>query len=173
MKRAIANSVFDYIRVSFWLITYFFAVAFAAPVLGEIEGQIFPVVRDFTINQLHANERSVGIAGHMRKVRGCQYLGLTAYVGNDYNRLAPRERLGLTFRDQPEDVLASRLPGRQAWGPWEIARPDRVDGPDVWVIARHRCHALWETTTTLVRTEANRVFGDEPDIMDLYAVPGG
>lgn len=172
MARSVARSVLDCVRATFWIVSVVFAVAFSGPVLGEIEGRVFPVVRDFRVTHIDAEPVSVRMAGTINKVRGCEYISLTAYIGRQYSLMTLRERLDIVFHDQPADLSDTRLPGLQAWGIWEVIRPAFVNGPDVWIEVRHRCHALWETVTPLLHKDAHRLFGMEPDIMDLDQVPG-
>jgi hypothetical protein len=159
MKR-LRTRVFPYARPVLWLALMVYVSAMAMPIFGELEGKVWPVVSDFQIRSTSRGAEGVTLQGTMRKQRDCVYLGMTIYAGTFGNPGLPRERLQVTFLDQPEDLSVTRLAGMQFWGPWVIRLPKRVSGPDFWIETRHRCHVLWETQTLNLRVTASSVFGE-------------
>ena len=158
--KALRTKVFPYARPVVWLAIMVYVTAMAMPIFGELEGRAWPVVSDFEIRSALRSADSATLQGTMRKERECVYLNMTIYSGTFGNPSVPRERLRITFLDQPEDLSMTRQPGMQFWGPWVVRRPTRVTGPDLWIETRHRCHVLWETQTLNLRVTARSVFGD-------------
>ena len=105
-----------------------------------LEPRYLPVVKDFRITSQVKVGKSLQISGEMTKVReSCRFQEVSAYSGKAY--------LHLTFPDVPPSMLGtSRAAGEQAWGPWLVTPyHDKIR-----LIVRHRCHALWDTTTVLI-----------------------
>lgn len=104
-----------------------------------IEHRFFPVVTDFVVTYSDKKENAMTVAGQMQKVRDCRFIEVVAYSSNQY--------LSVDFVDSPaRQVGKSRAEGQQAWGPWLItpaASPIRL-------VARHQCHALWDSSTVLI-----------------------
>lgn len=155
----VAVRVLPFAKPLLWLGLMVYVSAMALPIFGDLEGRSWPVVSAFEIRSVERNPDTIILKGVMRKQRECRYLGMTIYAGSFGKPDMPRERLHVTFMDQSDDMSATRLPGMQFWGPWRIARPRRVTGPDLWIETRHHCHALWETQTLNLRTSAARLFG--------------
>ena len=110
--------------------------------LNRIEHYFFPVVTEFTVIKMQRAEGGLLVSGYMRKARNCQFVGATAKTQNG-------TELGLQFMDFPIHN-ASRAPGSQAWGPWQIYLPLEPAAHTVHLSAVHTCHGFWASTTGLV-----------------------
>ena len=102
------------------------------------EHKWFPVVTEFVIEQaVHMTDGdSVVIRGSMRKVRDCRFVEVVGLSGERVVEITFLDRIG---GDK------SRPPGVQDFGPWRL----HPDAPVMQLVARHRCHGLWDSTTTI------------------------
>ena len=86
------------------------------PIFGELEGRAWPVVSEFQIRSASRGAEGVTLQGTRRKQRDCVYPGMTIHAGTFGNTGLPRERLQVTFINQPEDLSTTRLAGLQFLG---------------------------------------------------------
>ncbi len=147
------------ILIAFWLVMAFIFLAAAAPLAQRYEADILPVVGDFAIREVRTEGDAIVISGDMAKRRDCTFLSLSFYAGDPDDLERPRERLHVTFLDQPDGVDPSRLPGRQPWGPWRLERPRDADHPTVFMRATHHCHPLWNTSGVYLALPVAALFG--------------
>ncbi len=112
-----------------------------------VEHKFFPVVRDFAVTDIQLHERTLRVSGYMRKVRDCQFAGISA---TGYAPGSHAYDLPMTFRDGATNDNATRQTGSQAWGPWAINIPVRPGMTEINLTAVHRCHPAWATTTNLI-----------------------
>lgn len=99
-----------------------------------MEPSIYPVVSDFTIDEVKIEDSQQRIMGMMTKNRDCTFVEVIAYSGDHL--------VSLGFTETP--VPVSRVEGRQAWGWWLITPPVKT----VTLYSRHEC-ATGEVTTKL------------------------
>ena len=127
-------------RISFALLPFAMGclVVLAA---HRMEHWLFPVVTDFTVKQMQPDEAGVVLSGYMHKRRACQFLGVSVDAAGI--------EMGLKFLDDDRDN-ATRPPGSQAWGPWQIFLPVAPPVTSLHVVALHRCHPFWVTQTDLI-----------------------
>jgi hypothetical protein len=80
-----------------------------------------------------------------RKLRDCEYLGLSWFVGN---RPDDFERVSVVLMRQPGDTSSPNRPiGFQKAGPWLLGMsPTDVTAHSFAQLA-HRCHPFWTTIT--------------------------
>lgn len=144
------------IRYSFWIILWAMIAAVFGPLLQRNEAAFLPVVEEFRITDAEQEEDAVILSGDMEKRRDCEFVSLTFYAGDPNEPQLARERLHVEFLDQPEDADATRLEGRQSWGPWRLYRPRTEIGPMVFMRVTHSCHPFWPTVSMplVVPTEA-------------------
>ena len=130
-------------RLAWWALGGLVAVITAVTMVALAqwaEQRYMPVVRGFTIQFQAQDGKSLVIAGEMDKVRDyCRFVELTAYSGKSY--------LNIDFQDSTTEMNGrSRAAGVQSWGPWVITPYH----DEIRLVARHRCHFLWDTVTVLV-----------------------
>jgi len=103
----------------------------------RIEPIIFPVVIGFEITsaQSEAGKR-LRISGTFDKVRSCEFLELIGYSGSQF--------VSIAFAALPNAQVASRLTGRQTYGPWILA--PKVSNLKLY--SRHQC-ATGEVVTNI------------------------
>lgn len=106
------------------------------------EHRFFPVVDDFTVTTIEHGPKGVTISGVLNKQRDYRFLEVVAYAGE--------KTLEVVFLDSPNaGGQRSRATGWQTFGPWLIS----PDTSHVRIVARHRCHSLWDSTTVLTPSE--------------------
>lgn len=135
-----------------WVVLLIFCAWLALPWIGKLEGQYFPVVRDFQVIKWQSGERKFNshtpidatrIGGTMEIVRAsCDFLRVEAELRSDIKRT----ELKLVF----EEASKLRLEGVHDWGEWALAAPiDSVQDHGV-LISYHQCPwRPWLTETHL------------------------
>ena len=103
----------------------------------RIEPIIFPVVIGFEITsaQSEAGKR-LRISGTFDKVRSCEFLELIGYSGSQF--------VSIAFAAMPNAQVASRLTGRQTYGPWILV----PEVSNLKLYSRHQC-ATGEVVTNI------------------------
>lgn len=91
----------------------------------QIEPYIYPVVGEFSIEQVENISDGSRIAGHMVKSRDCEFLELSAYTRDRF--------INIAFTETASPV--TRVQGQQEWG-WWLVTP-RVK--HITIYARHSC----------------------------------
>ena len=126
---------------------YQFVVALTVLFMGSVlEPLFFPVVMNWTVTTSSLSEpaingnRRYAMSGYMNKVRDCRFLSVQVTDNN-------HRQLPIKFLDNDIDDAANRPKGSQKWGFWTIALWD--DSSEITVNARHQCHLMWVTETTL------------------------
>ena len=111
------------------------ALAAAAAWLTYLYDQRSPVVVDFRVQtQFIADDAGVIVEGTMTKVRGCDFVEVSA-------RTAEGQVSAVTFLDlKPRAPTYSRPLGPQKFGPWYV---EGQPGQGITLSAVHRCHFLW------------------------------
>lgn len=108
-----------------------------------IDVRLFPVVEKFTVTSMVVVPTGIELSGVLRKPswrEPCRFGEVVAHV-ND-NSVVPVE-----FLDRkPGQGASTRPSGVSSWGPWRIEAPAINT---VRLVSRHRCHGLWDHTTTL------------------------
>jgi hypothetical protein len=132
-------------------------VALLAPLLAVIivissiaigqayEGRIWPVITDVRITSIEAVEGGSLVTFEFDKVRGCSYVGMEWYRGEQATGFS-RARLDL----RPQGLVptgASRPQGVQSAGPWFIGLPPDEVHNNSFALIHYRCHPLYDTTT--------------------------
>lgn len=115
--------------------------------LNRMEHMFDPVIRTFLVTELIQEQDHIIFQGYMRKVRDCQFAGVTATMRG--------KPIQLAFRDSKYDNI-NRPSGYQAWGPWIITIPDDVykrnlDDSTIDLYQIHQCHPFWQTRSFLVQ----------------------
>ncbi len=104
-----------------------------------LEHHLMPVVTDFKVLQAGHEATRLYLSGTFVKARDCRFVEVVAYSGD--------KLLDIQFMDdKTTPATRSRAKGLQHYGPWVIV-PDSVN---LRLEARHRCHALWDSTTDLI-----------------------
>lgn len=114
--------------------------------LNWYERVFMPVVRDFTIVSVTRVDDKIIMNGYMRKVRSCQFAGVTASDELDDGTSID---LPLRFMDNARSNTVTRSTGGQAWGPWTVEIPITPYVDQIDLSAVHKCHPFWATTTHL------------------------
>ena len=128
-----------------WCIVLFGAVTIGF-VLRETDGRIYPVIHDFRVSEVNAQNGGVTISGTMDKRRECYFRELVAYARYDDEKFpiaGPIE-----FDAAP---VVSRSAIAQAWGPWIVELGEDYTDAEVSLYTRHSCHSLWDTSSQIAR----------------------
>lgn len=144
--------------LTFWAVAALMVASTGVDFLSRHETALRPVLRDFEILRIEPKYGSVLLSGRMLKVRGCRFRNLVAYVGDYRDPARERERLDVRFLDIAAAEDATRGEGLQHWGPWRVARPETVTGPDFWIRVTHQCNPIYETAGDYLVTDAASVF---------------
>lgn len=105
------------------------------PVLGKLE---FTKVESVTDNTSIVRVR-------FTKERDCEYMGIAWYYGSSPGI---SERVSMIPIRDPEDTSSpNRIVGMQSAGPWRLAIPAGEVSTKSYVVAYHRCHPFWTTST--------------------------
>lgn len=114
----------------------------------QIEAAVSPVVEHFEVTEITPlDDDRTAIRGILFKPRSkahCEFLGMSITTTNYRD---PDKIVQISF--EPNDVLDTRPPGSQEFGPWILYRPDPPIGPLIIFHSRHRCHPLWAVETEL------------------------
>lgn len=151
------------LRISFWLVALGLTTIIGVSLGARYEGVLLPPVPSLDIERIERSGSSVRLSGHMEKTRDCQLVGLTVYVGDPHDLLAPRERLKFRFLNssKTDSGARSRPPGAQDWGPLEVSIPQQVRGPSFFIRATHQCHPFFVTNSIVAKRPATDIFGAE------------
>lgn len=84
------------------------------PAIGEFEGTVDPVVRDFTVNSASGSEAGTEVYGSFEIIRAheCEFVAI------DWKIATPQRELGVTTT---WDTSTLRFNGRNYYGPWRVA----------------------------------------------------
>ena len=94
----------------------------------RIEPSIFPVVTGFEITSTQSEDGGkLLISGTFNKVRSCEFMGVIAYSGSQF--------VSITFAAAQGSQTASRLTGRQTYGPWTLV----PEVNQIELYSRHKC----------------------------------
>lgn len=111
-----------------------------------IEQRFFPVVSKLHI--LDVRELKDGrteIHAAFKKIRDCEYLGITWFVGD---RKKEFERVPIILLRPDGDTSSPNRPvGYQKAGPWIIGASAKDFRERSFSELHHRCHSLWVSTT--------------------------
>ena len=109
-----------------------------------LEGKLFPVVRDFTVETVQRDGDRIWVSGSMDKVRACNFSSIASYAVQGTGEWVP---LQVHF---PEDTrVGTRAAIEQAWGPWWFTLPNPQAGAVVMFVVAHNCPALYQTHSVL------------------------
>ena len=115
-----------------------------------IDINVFPVIDKFTVKDVLVVPLGVQLSGDLYKPswrESCRFDEVVAHINE--RTVAP-----IIFLDRvPGQKSYTRSAGVSAWGPW------RVEAPAIEtlrLVSRHRCHGLWDHTTTLAEIIVKR-----------------
>lgn len=115
-----------------------------------VDVNMFPVVDRFTVKEVLVVPMGVDLSGELHKPEwreSCRFSEVVAHVNGD--SVAP-----IQFLDRAAGSPSyTRSAGVSAWGPWRVVAPDIRT---LRLVSRHRCHGLWDHTTTLAEIEVKR-----------------
>lgn len=114
------------------------------------ETRYFPVIENFAITKIDNYDpvaRTVDIYGTFDKTRQCTISEFNWYTGTpdrDFIRISNlRSQIGT-------DILLSHPEGKNYYGPWSlIVTPLGRFDFNVFALAIHHCHPLWNTITII------------------------
>lgn len=115
-----------------------------SPLLADVEGYFFPVVKDVKVTSVRDVPGGVSIKVTFNKVRDCpDFIGVSWYsIGSD----GALRRAILRFPNAEDDSDQGRTTGVHVDDGWFLGMT-REQLQNSQAIARHRCHVLWPTTT--------------------------
>lgn len=122
-----------------------FLVLALLPIWKQLEPKLFPVVEDFTVEEVIPVEGGIAAQGTMKKVRQCQFKSLVIY-GKAPGAKKPQL---LDYSFEIEAKTSSRVTGSQNWGPWMIYIEGVSEGWTVSMFAYHECTNLYTLTSKL------------------------
>lgn len=115
-----------------------------------VDVNAFPVVDRFTVREVLVVPLGVELSGELHKPEwreSCRFNEVVAHVNDD--SVAP-----VQFLDRkPGTAPYTRAAGMSAWGPWRV---EANNIKTLRLVSRHRCHGLWDHTTTLAEIEVKR-----------------
>lgn len=131
------------VNLAFWVLCLLVTMVFfyLAP---RLEILMFPIISEFTIDHIEKTDEGTLISGVLVKEReDCRAVEVSATT--EYrNREYPSKIMKIeTETDE------ARPAGAQYYGPWKLKSPGPPLGPVLIIRKHHRCHFLWEDTTTL------------------------
>ena len=101
------------IHFTTWIALAFILSSLLFVVFRDFEPIIYPVVKDFRIEDSEYIGDSLIISGSFIKSRSdCVFKDVIAYNG--------RRFIGITFMNTPDRKTVNRLPGSQTYGPWRL-----------------------------------------------------
>lgn len=110
----------------------------------------FPVIDKFTVKDVLVVPLGVQLSGDLHKPawrESCRFDEVVAHVNE--NTVAP-----IVFLDrQATQKSYTRSAGVSAWGPWRV---EAQNIETLRLVSRHRCHGLWDHTTTLAEITVKR-----------------
>lgn len=119
----------------------------------DFESTLFPVVKDFNVNEVKEVEDGIQITGDMNKVRDCTFRDMKVYMRVDGEKIPVAA--DFMFND-PAENLKTRASIKQAWGPWLIFIETEYDDADIALYARHSCHSFYDTSTKISEFSVQR-----------------
>lgn len=109
-----------------------------------IEGHLFPVVKNMEFIR-DGDTYTV----HGEKVRSCKFISIQGLVQTS----SGIEKATFDFLEPNNPT--SRSVGKQSFGKWRINPPGKL----IAIYSTHECHAIWNTTTTLIKDSAANTLG--------------
>ena len=110
----------------------------------------FPVIDRFTVKDVLVVPLGVELSGELHKPtwrESCRFDEVVAHVNE--KSVAP-----IMFLDRvPGQASYTRSAGDSAWGPWRV-EAENIE--HLRLVSRHRCHGLWDHTTTLAEITVKR-----------------
>ena len=107
---------------------------------GRIEGRLFPVVVDVTIDRTEAVDSiSSRLWGRFRKVRECNFVEIEFFLGSPNKSAAVSVTL--------EEGSKLRGNGIEEWGPWVVQLTGAQLQGIFYAVVTHDCHPFWKTKT--------------------------
>ena len=101
------------IHFTTWVALVFIALSLLFVVFREFEPVLYPVVKDFRIEESLYTADSLIISGSFTKNRSdCKFKDVIAYNGKRF--------IGITFMNAPDRKTVNRFPGEQTYGPWQL-----------------------------------------------------
>lgn len=112
----------------------------------KLETARWPVVSKLKILKVEETpEHWTKIQVSFTKLRDCEYLGVSWYLGARTNMF---ERVAVVLQRDPPDVGSPNRPlGTQRAGPWLIAINEHDFYNRSFALVFHRCHPFWNTIT--------------------------
>lgn len=136
-----------YFRIAVKVVPFFVAALMLVLAKG-FEFYFMPVVKDFHLTQIKREGGYTIMSGYMRKVRDCQFVGVSAAGITESGRVS----LLLKFLDAGvANDNDTRPTGMQNWGPWRIVVPVSPHVLAIELDSVHACHIAWPSTTHLAR----------------------
>lgn len=136
-----------YFRIGVKVVPFFVAVLLLVLTKG-FEFYFMPVVKDFHLTQIRRDGGYIIMSGYMRKVRDCQFVGVSAAGVTDGGKVS----LPMKFMNsESANDNDTRPTGMQKWGPWRIVIPTSPNVLSVELDSVHSCHIAWPSTTHLAR----------------------
>lgn len=115
-----------------------------------VDTALFPVIEEFTVKEVLVVPLGVELSGSMVKPgyrESCHFDEVVAHVNGEL--VAP-----VQFLDRkPDQSSYTRSAGFSRWGPWRIEAPEIKT---IRLVSRHRCHGLWDHTTSLAEISVKR-----------------
>ncbi len=131
----------------FCSVVILFSLVFTIYAAGPaIETSYWPVVSKLEITSIEpAAGGKTKIRVAFRKLRDCDYLGISWFVGD---RLSNFERVSVELMRDPSDTSSPNRPlGYQHAGPWIVGiSPDELKSHSFTQL-QHRCHPFWNSIT--------------------------
>lgn len=154
------------LRSAIYLI--FFMAAIVLFALGpKIESLISPVIGAFEIEKVWQEkvngQKQYMVEGAMLKIRGeCEPTEIIMWAGGGFADNNAKI-VKIDFSPDPvhiDNQLVTRPQGSQHWGPWRLVPPREPLGPILTLVARHRCHSLWQQTQIIYTGLTTEFFPD-------------
>lgn len=123
-------------------------------IMKDVEAYLFPVVDDFSVNQIIELDDGIEMYGTLTKNRDCTFKEMMVYLDTDDGKLPIAT--DFEFLD-PSRKLLTRASVSQQWGPWKIFIPNTYNDTDITIFARHQCHTFYDTTTKLHEFNINKI----------------
>lgn len=131
----------------FCSVVILFSLVFTVYAVGPaIETTYWPVVSKLEIISVEqAPGGKTKIRAAFRKLRDCDYLGISWFVGD---RPSSFERVSVELMREPSDTSIPNRPlGYQTAGPWIIGISPQELKANSFTQLQHRCHPFWTSVT--------------------------
>jgi len=135
------------VRIALYLLSVGIFLYSMPNLFNLIEDKANPVVIDFIVDYKKLEDKDLVISGSFKKERNCDFLYLIVYGSLDG---FPKTLLDYEFLDNPNDMVISRVPGEQYYGPWSIKLINGIQSIEIY--SRHNCGDS-EITTKLTNIE--------------------